>query len=273
MLIKTTNENTRPVIISALLHLSVLAALILSNQFANFFQFPSEKQKENEKIIQVVDVPPDLKHKFEEPVESDNYSDKSRRVDKETYTDHKRTTPLERPTSKSSKDETTNKVKKDSKADNKIGLKQKEKDKKQTAKLFPSDERMGELIKNYETQSTKNETGKVLSLNTSDLKYYKYLSDMKRRIEFYWDYPRPSIKKGEQGYINIDFTITKEGRIENVKVVQSSNYPALDDAAVSAIRLANPFNPFPEHFEIEDLVIKSRFNYTLVGRGGGRSRR
>lgn len=261
MLNKTNSKITKPAIISALIHALVLVLLMTPNILPDFFSFNDAEDSDENKIIQVIAVPPDLEYKDEEPPDTNdtkNYSDINRKVDEEIYAKTTKESVAEAPSSKKAK-----KPLKD-----KIGLKKQDKTNK-TAKLFPSDERIGEILKDISVQSPKEESGKILSLNTSELKYYKYLSDMKRRIEFFWEYPASSIRRGEQGYINIDFTIAKDGKIKDIKVMQSSNYPALDDAAISAIRLANPFNKFPSNFSVEDINVKGRFKYTLVGRGGG----
>ncbi|MBI5599018.1 MAG: energy transducer TonB [Deltaproteobacteria bacterium] len=132
--------------------------------------------------------------------------------------------------------------------------------------LFPTDERIAELSESYEKEPQKGETGKVLSLNTSELRYYGYLLNMKQRIEFYWDYPDSSAKRGEQGKLTVDFTITRSGGVEGVKIVKSSNYPALDDAAITAIRLASPFSQFPENFDINRVNIHASFEYRMYSR-------
>lgn len=273
MLIKNRQSNITAIFVSALIHITVLGLLLYPNLLSQLFPANDEVKPPEDRIIQVISVPPDMAYEYEKPPETTNYSDKSRTVEKETYTDTLTSTEAETPKAKKSLDnEKENELdKKEQKiVKDKIGLKKAEKEKTQTAKIFPSDARIGEILKDTKVESPKTGTGTTLSLNTTDLKYYKYLSDMKRRIEFYWEYPRHAIRRGEQGYINIDFTIAKDGKIKDVKVIQSSNYPALDDAAISAIRLANPFNEFPNHFEIEDLSIKGRFRYTLVGRGGSR---
>jgi protein TonB len=131
-------------------------------------------------------------------------------------------------------------------------------------KLFPTDERLMELAKKYYEEEPEKEKGKVLSLNTSELRYTKYLLNLKRRIEFFWDYPPSSVRKGEQGKLRINFTIKSDGSVEVLDVVNSSNYPALDDAAVTAIRLAAPFNPFPEDFGTEKIDIRGSFEYSII---------
>jgi TonB family protein len=134
-------------------------------------------------------------------------------------------------------------------------------------KLFPTDERLRELAKKYYEEEPELEKGKVLTLNTSELKFSKYLLNLKRRIEFFWDYPRSSVRKGEQGKLRINFSISKDGSVEVIDVVKSSNYPALDDAAVTAIRLASPFNAFPEDFRTDKINIRARFEYSIIVSG------
>lgn len=136
--------------------------------------------------------------------------------------------------------------------------------------LFPSDERIAELTRNYEAGTHEKETGKTLQLNTAELKYQKYLLDMKRKIEFYWDYPALAARNGWQGSLFLNFTINRDGTVSAVRLERSSGYPMLDDAAITAIRLAAPFPPFPADFTVEDLSIKGQFQYHIVApRGGG----
>lgn len=131
--------------------------------------------------------------------------------------------------------------------------------------LFPTHERITELEKRYEAEAPVGEKGKTLQLNTSELRYQKYLINMKHRIEFYWEYPIVAARSGWQGVLNISFTIKKDGTVANITVVKSSNYPVLDDAAVTALRLANPFPPFPDNFGVEEININGQFEYKLYG--------
>lgn len=130
--------------------------------------------------------------------------------------------------------------------------------------LFPTDDRLTELAKKYETDAPKGEVGKTLSLNTSELKYQKYLMDMKTRIEFYWEYPSLAARNGWQGNLRINFRINSDGSVSDVLLERSSGYPMLDDAAMTAVRLAAPFPPFPGNFSVEDLSIKGLFTYHLL---------
>jgi protein TonB len=130
--------------------------------------------------------------------------------------------------------------------------------------LFPTDDRVAELSRKYETETPKGEVGKTLSLNTSELKYQRYLMDMKSRIEFYWEYPQLAARNGWQGSLKINFKINRDGSVSDISLERSSGYPMLDDAAMTAVRLAGPFPPFPGNFSIDDINIKGQFTYHLI---------
>ncbi|OGP12949.1 MAG: hypothetical protein A2052_05600 [Deltaproteobacteria bacterium GWA2_54_12] len=136
--------------------------------------------------------------------------------------------------------------------------------------LFPTDDRIAELARKYETEAPKGEVGKTLSLNTSELKYQKYLMDMKTKIEFHWEYPQLAARNGWQGSLKINFKINRDGSVSDISLERSSGYPMLDDAAITAVRLSAPFPPFPENFSIEDISIKGQFIYHLIVMPEGR---
>ena len=137
-------------------------------------------------------------------------------------------------------------------------------DKQGLPNLFPSEERLAQLEKKYLAQAPKGEKGKTLSLNTTESKYQRYLLGMKSRIQFNWEYPEPAVRRGWQGSLKLDFTIKKDGTISDIRLEKSSNYPVLDEAAITAIRLSAPFPPFPENFSVDDLTIKAQFEYNLM---------
>ena len=130
--------------------------------------------------------------------------------------------------------------------------------------LILPEEKIAELERRYESEEGKGEVGKTLQLNTSELRYQKYLVNMKNKIQLYWEYPQLAARNGWEGRLQINFTIRKDGSIGDILLVKSSNYPALDDAAVTALKLASPFPPFPETFGIEQINIKGQFEYSIV---------
>lgn len=131
--------------------------------------------------------------------------------------------------------------------------------------LFLSEERLSELTKKYEAEAPKGEQGKTLQLNTSELRYQRYLIGMKDRIQLFWEYPDVAARNGWHGKLRIDFVINKDGTVSDIKLVKSSNYPVLDDSAITALKLASPFQPFPDNFAVESILIRGSFEYSFYG--------
>ncbi len=261
---------------------------------------PSTVERKQPVFVDVVALPPTVKPTEKRPEKPSAYSDRTVRVEKEktppeetvTRKRKKKTSgppekraqrirPLQEKVKPSPERKTTeNRVatEKPAKEASKSSILKREEPSEKTiplpspperrpeppVALFPTEERLRELTERYRRMPPKREKGKVLSLNTSELKYSRYLLDMKQKIEFYWEYPLSSIRNGEQGRLLIDFVITRDGSVKDIRIVKSSNYPALDDAAVTAIRLASPFNPFPEDFTIEEVRVHASFEYQLI---------
>ncbi len=107
----------------------------------------------------------------------------------------------------------------------------------------------------------KNED--TVDLDTTEYRYLSYFVKLKRQIEGVWNYPELSRIRGEQGELFLIFTIRKDGFLEDVKLLDTSGYARLDDEALRAIRVASPFSPFPESWNLERLNIRATFRYQI----------
>ncbi len=105
--------------------------------------------------------------------------------------------------------------------------------------------------------------GDKIDINTVDYRYISYFTSMRKAIELVWVYPAQSARRGHQGTVGLQFTIYKTGKVENLKIVNSSGYPALDQSIVEAIQLASPFAPLPDGFGKSKLTITGNFRYLL----------
>ena len=88
-----------------------------------------------------------------------------------------------------------------------------------------------------------------------------YMSELSRRIKANWDPPRGD----ESKRVVLLFTIAKDGRLLNVKVVKSSGTPAADKAALAAVELTAPFRPLPSEFRGSNIDIQFTFDYNVFG--------
>jgi len=74
-----------------------------------------------------------------------------------------------------------------------------------------------------------------------------YLADWRRRLEAVGNkyYPEASVRYGLYGDLRLLVVIRKDGTLENVRVLKSSGYAVLDEAALKIVRMAAPYSPFP----------------------------
>lgn len=74
-----------------------------------------------------------------------------------------------------------------------------------------------------------------------------YLLDWRRRLEAVGNqyYPEASIRYGIYGDVRLLVVILQDGSLEEVKVLSSSGFAVLDEAAIKVVRMAAPFAPFP----------------------------
>jgi protein TonB len=108
-----------------------------------------------------------------------------------------------------------------------------------------------------------NKKEDTVDLNTTEFRYLSYFLKLKRQIEGVWNYPEASRMKGEQGELLLVFTIRSDGYLEDVKLLDTSGFRRLDDEAIRAIRVAAPFSPFPQSWQLERLNIRAIFRYSF----------
>jgi protein TonB len=74
-----------------------------------------------------------------------------------------------------------------------------------------------------------------------------YLLDWRRRLEAVGNkyYPEASVRYGIYGDLRLLVVILQDGSLENIRVLSSSGYAVLDEAAIKIVRMAAPFAPFP----------------------------
>jgi protein TonB len=74
-----------------------------------------------------------------------------------------------------------------------------------------------------------------------------YLLDWRQRLEAVGNkyYPEASIRYGIYGDLRLLVVIRQDGSLEDIRVLSSSGYAVLDEAAIKIVRMAAPFAPFP----------------------------
>jgi TonB family protein len=86
--------------------------------------------------------------------------------------------------------------------------------------------------------------------------FLRYQDSIKQKIQEERDYPRAALRMGRQGIVRIAFKVLPSGRVEDLKLIQPSNFPELDKEALDAVRRASPFSAFPEDFLEPEVVVE-----------------
>ena len=74
-----------------------------------------------------------------------------------------------------------------------------------------------------------------------------YLLDWQQRLETVGNhyYPQASVRYGIYGSLRMLVVIRRDGSLEDIQILSSSGYAVLDEAAVTIVRTAAPYSPFP----------------------------
>ena len=125
--------------------------------------------------------------------------------------------------------------------------------------LNPSDI-LSEIAKNEASNIKEGED--EVNIEAMKFKYYSYFYKFKRLLYQVWEYPGSSIYNGEEGVVRIKFNILRDGKITNIRVVESSGYPDLDSAAVRALKIMKGV-PLPGSYKLNILHVDGYFAYNI----------
>ena len=94
-------------------------------------------------------------------------------------------------------------------------------------------------------------TSDELNLNTKEYLYTTYINRIRRLVNFYWqqnlDNLPSSVRLSKSQYHSaVDVILNSDGALEFIEVVDECGAPELDEAIVSAFKLAGPFPHPPE---------------------------
>ena len=88
-----------------------------------------------------------------------------------------------------------------------------------------------------------------------------YIDAVRQEIEKNKKYPLISKSKNEEGVVFLSFRIDKNGKIDNLKVLKSSGFEKLDEAAIKAVQ-KGMYKNIPNELEDEylDIQVPIKFN-------------
>lgn len=112
-------------------------------------------------------------------------------------------------------------------------------------------------------KTDRRDAMEILS-DTLGVDFGPYMKRLHYTVQNHWDplipvSALPPVMK--KGVVMIEFSITKDGRVEGMKLISSSGDVSLDRAAWGAITDAIPLPNLPNQFSGEYLTIRARFYY------------
>ena len=90
-----------------------------------------------------------------------------------------------------------------------------------------------------------------------------YIGQVQRVIEGAKRYPEGARRAGRQGKLKVQFTILKNGEVNNVRLITETPYPNLNREAMAAVKRAAPFSGFPDSIMKKSLKIILPFRFEL----------
>ncbi len=94
---------------------------------------------------------------------------------------------------------------------------------------------------------------KAISASTRKYKFANYLETWRRKVEQIGNLNYPEAAKSRKLYGNLilHVAVRADGSLEQVRILRSSGYDVLDQAAVDIVKLAAPYAPFPADIKAE----------------------
>lgn len=102
---------------------------------------------------------------------------------------------------------------------------------------------------------------KYINARTKEYKYASYMVAWQAKVERVGNinYPDEARRRGLSGDLILDVVLSANGKLDQVKIIRSSGYKLLDDAAMRIVALSAPFSAFPENIRREtDLLHVTR---------------
>jgi TonB family protein len=97
--------------------------------------------------------------------------------------------------------------------------------------------------------------------DTQGVDFGPYLERILQNVRENWYHLIPESAEMKKGKLAIEFAITKDGNVADMKLVASSGDVALDRPAWGSITASNPFPPLPSQFNGPYLSLRFRFYY------------
>jgi len=104
-------------------------------------------------------------------------------------------------------------------------------------------------IKQQLQQKAERPRRKYIHASTREYEYAAYMETWRAKVERVGNinYPEAVKRRSLSGSLILDVALRPSGAVDQIKVVKSSGYRLLDQAAIDIVQLAAPYAPFPKN--------------------------
>ncbi|HEB86105.1 MAG TPA: energy transducer TonB [Gammaproteobacteria bacterium] len=97
----------------------------------------------------------------------------------------------------------------------------------------------------------------VRGANAKEYRFASYLDAWRTKVERFGNlnYPEEALRHNINGSLLLDVAINPDGSLNHMKIIQSSGYKVLDDAAKRIVRLAAPFPPLSKEILVDTDIL------------------
>ena len=105
-----------------------------------------------------------------------------------------------------------------------------------------------------------------ISPDTRASRLAPYLAEWKRKVERVGtlNFPTAARRQGLSGSPVVEVEIAADGHLQSARVRRTSGYGALDQAALTILKLASPFNPFPPDISADFARLRFAYQWDFV---------
>jgi len=106
--------------------------------------------------------------------------------------------------------------------------------------------------------------GDTVWLDTEQDLLISFFRRFKTNLYNVWNYPERAKQLEEQGRCLLRISVSRQGRIEGVELLESSGSYDLDQEAIRAVHAGQPYGPLPAAYPHPQLNIMGYFSYHLT---------
>ncbi|MGE5096687.1 MAG: energy transducer TonB [Betaproteobacteria bacterium] len=107
---------------------------------------------------------------------------------------------------------------------------------------------------------------KFIGARAQEYRFAHYVDNWRQKIERVGNlnYPEEAKAKKIYGKLQLTVAIKADGEVESVEVSRSSGHKVLDQAAIRIVRLASPFERFPDNIRVDTDILHITRTWTFT---------